>query len=63
VGVQGFANDLSNWFEGFEKFRLYYESETKKAGLKGQKFVTLQTPTQDIILVGRSMLFQQKNTI
>ena len=40
-GVQGFANDLSNWFEGFEKFRLYYESETKKAGLNISKICDL----------------------
>jgi DNA modification methylase len=41
MGVQGFANDLSNWFEGFEKFRLYYESETKKAGLNISKICDL----------------------
>jgi len=41
MGVQGFANDLSNWFEGFEKFRLYYESETKKAGLNISKICEL----------------------
>jgi DNA modification methylase len=41
MGVQGFANDLSNWFEGFEKFRLYYDSETKKAGLNISKICDL----------------------
>jgi DNA modification methylase len=37
----GVCNDVSNWFEGFEKFRLYYESETKKAGLNISKICDL----------------------
>jgi DNA modification methylase len=41
MGVQGFKNDLSNWFEGFEKFRSYYEIETKKAGLNISKICDL----------------------
>jgi DNA modification methylase len=41
LGVQGFANDLSTWFEGFEKFRSYYEIETKKAGLNISKICDL----------------------
>ena len=41
VGVQGFANDLSNWFDGFELFRKYYEDETKKAGLNISKICSL----------------------
>jgi adenine specific DNA methylase Mod len=41
MGVQGFKNDLSNWFEGFEKFRSYYEIQTKKAGLNISKICDL----------------------
>lgn len=41
LGVQGFANDLSTWFEGFELFRKYYEDETKKAGLNITKVCDL----------------------
>jgi hypothetical protein len=41
LGSQGFKNDLSNWFEGFEKFRSYYEIETKKAGLNISKICDL----------------------
>ena len=41
MGVQGFANDLSNWYEGFEKFRSYYETESKKAGLTISKVCEL----------------------
>ena len=41
LGVQGFSNDLSNWFEGFEKFRYYYETEAKKAGLTISKICEL----------------------
>jgi DNA modification methylase len=41
LGTQGFKNDLSNWFEGFEKFRSYYEIETKKANLSVSKIVNL----------------------
>ena len=40
-GVQGFARDLSTWFDGFEKFRAYYEREAKKAGLTIQKVLEL----------------------
>jgi DNA modification methylase len=41
LGTQGFKNDLSNWYEGFEKFRSYYEIETKKANLSISKIVNL----------------------
>jgi DNA modification methylase len=41
LGIQGFKNNLSNWFEGFEKFRSYYEIETKKAGLNISKICNL----------------------
>ena len=30
---EGFENGLSTWFEGFEKFRSYFEEQSKKAGL------------------------------
>ena len=30
---KGFENGLSTWFEGFEKFRSYFDEQSKKAGL------------------------------
>jgi adenine specific DNA methylase Mod len=30
---KGFENGLSTWFEGFEKFRAYFDEQAKKAGL------------------------------
>lgn len=41
MGVQGFARDKSTWYEGFEKFRKYYEVEAKKAGLNISKVCDL----------------------
>lgn len=37
LGVQGFNNNVDNYFEGFEKIRQYLETEAKRVGLTSKK--------------------------
>lgn len=38
---RGFEKGLSTWFEGFERFRSYFEQETKRAGLSRSDVVKI----------------------
>jgi len=45
MGVQGFNNNADNYYEGFEKLRLWLTEEKKKSGLNNEQITNLTATT------------------